>query len=178
MNRTTDQRMEQNVAERFLFRTIRKEEIPQAIAIEQTCFPPHEASPAECMRRQIAVAAEFFLVAEDRQTGKLAGFLNGIATDEERFRDAFFTDSGLHDVNGKNIMLLGLDVLPEYRGQGLARALVERYLQNERANGRKKVFLTCLQPKVDMYLGFGFADHGIADSTWGGEEWHEMCHSL
>ena len=38
------------------------------------------------------------------------------ATDEEKFRDEFFTDIDLCDENGKNVMLLGLDVLPEYRG--------------------------------------------------------------
>ena len=48
-------------------------------------------------------------------------------------------------------MLLGLDVLPEYRGQGLARELVYRYSQREKANGRKKLFLTCLEQKVEMY---------------------------
>ena len=25
-----------------------------------------------------------------------------------------------------------------------------------------------------MYKKFGLLDLGIADSTWGGEEWHEM----
>ena len=93
---------------------------------------------------------------------------------EEKFRDEFFTDIDLCDENGKNVMLLGLDVLPEYRGQGLARELVYRYSQREKANGRKKLFLTCLEQKVEMYKKFGLQDLGIADSTWGGEEWHEM----
>ena len=97
-----------------------------------------------------------------------------VATDEEKFRDEFFTDIDLCDENGKNVMLLGLDVLPEYRGQGLARELVYRYSRREKANGRKKLFLTCLEQKVEMYKKFGLQDLGIADSTWGGEEWHEM----
>ena len=71
-------------------------------------------------------------------------------------------------------MLLGLDVLPEYRGHGLARELVHRYSLREKANGRKNLFLTCLEQKVEMYKKFGLQDLGIADSTWGGEEWHEL----
>lgn len=63
-----------------------------------------------------------------------------MATDEEKFRDEFFTDIDLCDENGKNVMLLGLDVLPEYRGQGLARELVYRHSQREKANGRKSCF--------------------------------------
>lgn len=61
----------------------------------------------------------------DRKNGKLAGFLNGLSTDETTFRDKFFTEANLYNPNGKNIMLLGPDVLPEYRKQGLARELVD-----------------------------------------------------
>lgn len=130
------------------------------------------------MKNRVAAAQKLFLVAIDRQTGKIAGFLNGIATDEYRFRDEFFTDAGLHKENGKNIMLLGLDVLPEYRRQGLGRELVYQYLRRERENGRKEVLLTCLQEKVEMYKKFGFIDRGAANSSWGGEQWHEMSYTL
>ena len=104
----------------------------------------------------------------------MAGFLNGLATDDEILKDEFFTDASLHNPEGKNVMLLGLDVLPEYRSQGLARELVRRYLERECGRGRKEIILTCLESKVAMYEKFGFKDKGIAQSTWGGEEWHEM----
>ena len=130
------------------------------------------------MVERIRAAEELFLVAVDEKTGKIAGFLNGIATDETSFRDEFFTYAGLHDPQGKNIMLLGLDVLPEYQRQGLGRELVNQYLERERKNGRQVVFLTCLQQKVNMYEKFGFTDRGMANSTWGGEEWHEMSYTL
>ncbi len=98
----------------------------------------NEACSPKAMTERIAKVPQLFLVAIDKSTGKLAGFLNGVATDEEKFRDEFFTDIDLCDENGKNVMLLGLDVLPEYRGQGLARELVYRYSQREKANGRNK----------------------------------------
>lgn len=163
-----------DMLEKFEFREIEESEAGQAAEIEQICFPPNEACSEKCMRAQILAARQLFLVAVDKETGKIAGFLNGIATDEPRFRDAFFTDARLHDPEGKNIMLLGLDVLPEYRGQGLGRELVYQYLRKERENGRQEVFLTCLEPKVKMYQKFGFTDRGIANSSWGGETWHEM----
>lgn len=162
------------MTDNFEFRSINPDEVEQAIAIEQICFPPNEACSPKAMTERIAKVPQLFLVAIDKSTGKLAGFLNGVATDEEKFRDEFFTDIDLCDENGKNVMLLGLDVLPEYRGQGLARELVYRYSRREKANGRKKLFLTCLEQKVEMYKKFGLQDLGIADSTWGGEEWHEM----
>ena len=163
---------------KFEFRNIREEEIEQAIKIEQICFPPNEACSEKSMRERIAVAADLFLVAVARNTGKIAGFLNGIATDEERFRDEFFTDAGLHQPDGKNIMLVGLDVLPEYRGQGLGREIVHQYLQRERERNRQQVILTCLDSKVNMYKKFGFSDLGMANSTWGGEQWHDMSYDL
>ena len=126
------------------------------------------------MKERIAKAPELFLVAVDKKTGKLAGFLNGLTTNEDSFRDEFFTDADLHNPDGKNIMLLGLDVLPQYRMQGLGRELMSRYLRRERDKGRQTVFLTCLKSKVKMYEKMGFTDLGIANSTWGGEEWHEM----
>ena len=160
--------------ERFEFRNIRSDEAEQAVAIEQICFPPNEACSEKHMRDRIAKASELFLVAMDKETGKLAGFLNGLATEESAFRDEFFTNADLHNPNGRHIMLLGLDVLPEYRRQGLGRELLSQYLKREWERGRKRVFLTCLESKVEMYEKFGFFDQGIADSAWGGEEWHEM----
>ena len=160
--------------ERFEFRNIRSDEAEQAVAIEQICFPPNEACSEKHMRDRIAKASELFLVAMDKETVKLEGFLNGLATEESAFRDEFFTNADLHNPNGRHIMLLGLDVLPEYRRQGLGRELVSQYLKREWERGRKRVFLTCLESKVEMYEKFGFFDHGIADSAWGGEEWHEM----
>lgn len=169
---------EKDIPEKYEFRNIRQEEAEQAVEIEQICFPPNEACSEQHMKERIAKAPELFLVAVDKETGKLAGFLNGLSTDESIFRDAFFTDANLYNPTGKNIMILGLDVLPQYRRQGLGRELVFQYLRRERENGRKMLLLTCLQSKVKMYEKMGFRDRGIADSTWGGEEWHEMSYKI
>lgn len=168
----------QNIWEKFEFRNINQDEAEQAAEIEKICFPPNEACSEQHMKDRVVGIPDLFLVAIDRGTGKIAGFLNGLATDEDCLKDEFFTNAGLHDPKGRNIMLLGLDVLPEYRGQGLARELVYQYLQREEEKGRKEIILTCLEEKVGMYEKFGFADRGIAGSTWGGEEWHEMYYDL
>lgn len=167
-----------DLKDRFHFRTIHAEEADQAVLIEQICFLPNEACSEKHMKDRIAKAPELFLVAVDKETGKIAGFLNGLSTDEPTFRDEFFTDAELYNPGGKNVMLLGLDVLPEYRRQGLAREIVNQYRQRERENNRQKLILTCLQSKVEMYEKMGFSDLGIADSTWGGEEWHEMSSDI
>ena len=169
-----NQKNRESVIQKFEFRNIRPEETDQAVMIEQICFPLNEACSEEHMRERIEKAPELFLVAEEKESGKIAGFLNGLSTNEETFRDEFFTDADLYEPEGKNVMLLGLDVLPEYRGQGLARELVGQYRMRERKNGRDALILTCLQAKVEMYKRMGFCDRGIANSSWGGEQWHEM----
>ena len=102
--------MRTNNMDRFEFRCIRPEETQQAIEIEQICFPPNEACSPKSLTERIKATAETFLVAEDKETGKLAAFLNGVPTDEDAFRDEFFTDISLSNPEGKNIMLLGLAV--------------------------------------------------------------------
>ncbi len=162
------------MSDRFEYRNIRSHEADQAVAIEQICFPPNEACSEKNMKERIARAPELFLVAVDNQTGKIAGFLNGLATHDNVFRDEFFTDASLYEPDGEYVMLLGLDVLPEYRMQGLATEIMYRYRIREREKGRRNLILTCLDSKVDMYKKMGFRDDGIANSTWGGEEWHQM----
>ena len=162
------------LAERFEFRDIRPEEGDQAAQIELICFPPNEACTEAMMKERAEKVSDLFFVAADRSTGKIAGFLNGIATDEGAFRDEFFRDASLHQPDGKYVMLLGLDVLPPYRRQGLARELMYEYLRRQWRRGSERILLTCSDEKVEMYQKFGFEDLGIANSTWGNEQWHEM----
>ena len=166
--------MDNQIGESFEFRPICWEEAKQAVEIEQICFPPNEACAPERIKERIKTAPELFLAAVDKRTGKVAGFLNGLSTDETAFRDEFFLDITLYYPRGKTIMILGLDVLPEYRGQGLARELVLRYLNRARDNNRELVILTCHEEKIKMYEKMGFVNQGISASVWGGEEWYEM----
>lgn len=159
---------------RFKIRCVRQEEAEEAADVERRCFPPNEACTPERMKRRIRVASDFFLVAMDPLTGRMAGFVNGIATKENKLRDEFFTDESLHDPSGPNVMILGVAVLPEYRGQGLARELVLQYRHLQQERNRKTLVLTCLEDKVKMYEKFGFRDCGESSSAWGGEAWHEM----
>lgn len=167
-----------SILNKFEFRNIKKEESKEAAEIESICFPPNEACSPQRICERIQYASELFLVAIDKENGKMSGFLNGLSTEEESFRDEFFTDAKLYNPHGKNIMILGLDVLPQYRGQGLARTLMEQYIKREQAKGREKLILTCHEALVPMYQKMGFQDDGIANSSWGGCKWHEMSCSI
>ena len=74
---------------RFEFREIRQDEAEYAAQIEEICFPPNEACSRKMMLERVKTAPELFLVAVEKHTGEIAGFLNGLSTDEEKFRDEF-----------------------------------------------------------------------------------------
>lgn len=168
--------MNANLEEQYLFRLIRPEEIGQTAQIERICFPPNEICTEEQMRNRIMRSQDLFFVAEDRSSGKLAGFINALPTDEETFRDDFFKDMELFDPKGKNLMLLGLEVLPEHRMKGIARRLMEivQDALRKRSGDAGIAVLTCKEEKVPMYRKMGFKDLGISGSDWGGSVWHEM----
>lgn len=170
--------LNEELAEKFEFRSIHSDEANQAAEIENICFPPNEACSESMMKERVAKVPDLFLVAVDRKTGKIAGFFNGIATNEEKFRDEFFTNADINEPDGKTVMLLGLDVLPEYRGHGLARELVNMYIHREAEKGRMKVILTCLDNKIRMYEKMGFHNDGVSDSVWGGEVWYDMSYEI
>ena len=96
------------------------------------------------------------------------------SSDEEKLRDEFFVDVTLHDPAAQTDFLMGLDVLPEYRGKGLARELMRLYGIQAQVKGRLRMVLTAHEEKVGMYEKMGFTDLGISGSVWGGNPWHEM----
>ena len=158
----------------YRFRQILPEEGVQAGEMDRICFPPEEAKPMEIMCRFVDKIPEQFLAAIDRRTGKVAGYLCGISSDEEHFRDEFFTDLSFHDPAARTAYLLGLDILPEHRGRGLAKELLRIYGIWGRVRGKHRMVLTAHEEKVGMYEKLGFADLGISNSVWGGGIWHEM----
>lgn len=160
--------------ENFEFRMVREGEAETAADIEAVCFPTNEACVLPVMKERVRLAPELFIVAEEKDQGKVVGFINAIATDEEHLRDEFFTDTSLHDPKGKYMMILSVAVLPEYRGQGLAKEMMRELMKKQKDLGRSAAVLTCLESKINLYEKMGFTDQGISGSAWGGERWHEM----
>ena len=160
--------------ERYEFRNIREGEAEEAAALEAACFPANEACTLPIMKQRVSNAADLFVAAVEKSTGKIAGFVNAISTGENTLRDEFFTDIRLHDPSGNYIMILSVAVLPEHRGQGLAQKLMWELLNRQKEAGKTAAVLTCLEHNVELYKKMGYVDHGISQSSWGGEQWHEM----
>ena len=91
---------------RFEFRNIKKNEAEQTAEIERICFPPNEACTPGMMHLRVEKVQEMFLVAVDKATGKIAGFINGLSTNETVLRDEFFQNADLYDPAGENVLIL------------------------------------------------------------------------
>ena len=157
-------------------RAARAEDLDSIAEIEAACFPAAEAATRESFKMRIATFPDSFFVAETM--GRIIGFINGCVTNSPVIYDEMFHDSRHHIPTGENVSIFGLDVLPEYRKQGIAAKLMNHYIQVARNSGRKKVILTCKERLVPYYESFGYVNDGLSSSTHGGAQWFDMTLTL
>ena len=140
--------------------------------IEAMCFPKTEAASRSSFKARIEAFPECFLVAE--KDGLLIGFINGCVTNSPVIYDELFTTTEHHIPGGKNLTVFGLDVLPEYRRQGIAAQLMNHFILLAKNTGRRSVILTCKEHLIHYYQSFGYVNNGVSKSTHGGAEWFDM----
>ena len=102
----------------MLIRNATLADLSAVAEVERRCFPPKEAATEEEFRERLEAYADcFWLLFED---GRLASFIDGMATDEPDLRDEMYADASLHRPDGRWQMIFGLNTLPEYRRRGYA----------------------------------------------------------
>jgi len=146
--------------------------------MEQACFTKETAYPKNIVAANVTAHPDTILAAVDKKTGRVAGMLMTMFTNEEHYSDDFFKKTELHDPHGRNVMITALEVLPEYQHHGIARELMMRGLAKAKEEGKEKVYLTCADDKLGMYERMGYRRIGLSDSTWGNQSWHEMVQEL
>ena len=153
-------------------RTAAPGDLAALAAVEAACFPPAEAASPAALADRLAAWPGHFLLLWDGD--RLAGFVNGMPTDEPDLRDEMYENAALADEAGAWQMIFGVDTLPAYRRQGCAARLLEHVLAQARAQGRKGVVLTCKDRLVHYYAKFGFVNEGVSQSTHGDVVWYQM----
>ena len=159
----------------YHIRNVTPADLDAVTAVEAACFPPAEAASREAFAYRIAAFPERFFVAETN--GQIIGLINGCASNLPVIEDPLFEPQG-HESDGAHQMIFGLAVLPEYRKQGVAAALLAHLIQFARESGMEQVILTCKQEKLAYYGKFGFKNHGISNSAHGGAIWYDMILTL
>lgn len=153
-------------------RMVTENDIDEVTAVEAVCFPEAEAAVRASFEHRIKTFPDSFFVAEE--DGKIIGFINGCATDDRVICDEMFADSGYHKPDGAYQSIFGLDVLPDYRNQGIAAGLMNYMIGDAREKGRKGLILTCKDRLIHYYEKFGYRNMGISASTHGGAVWYDM----
>ncbi len=93
---------------------------------------------------------------------------------EKVIRDEFYNDTSFHDPHGDYQSIFGLDVLPEYRKQGIAAELVKNLTKKANIAGRKGLTLCCKEEKISYYKKLGFVNIGKSESEHGNAVWYNM----
>lgn len=156
----------------MLIRLAQIEDLDAIIEIETICFPVEEAASKETITERFNVFMENFVVAED--DGQVIGFINGCCYCELSLPDELYHDSSLHDKDGAYQTVFGLDVLPAYRKNGVAKQLIDYFIALAKQRNKKGIALTCKDHLVHYYERFGFVHQGVSDSTHGGAKWNDM----
>lgn len=150
-------------------------EMATVYAIEKQCFPIAEQDSFELIYNRAKNSPECFWLLENTETGTIIGFLNGVPMDRKDFTESVFTDISLYNKNGPWVMLISLDIAPQYQLQGLSRVFITKVLEEIKARKiyQGAVFI-CKKHLVKYYATFGFVDEGISVCKHGGASWHQM----
>lgn len=148
----------------IIIRHVVPDDLDGCFTVETSGFPPEEAATRETIRLRIDTFPQGFLIAEmDR---RIVGILNSGATDKEDISDEELKQLVGHNPEGRNMVVFGLAVLPEFRKQGIARQLMSRFAAETRDINKKSILLLCKQTLITYYERLGFEHVGA--------EWHEL----
>jgi ribosomal protein S18 acetylase RimI-like enzyme len=153
-------------------RKVSIEDLNAVTEVESRCFPEAEAATKASFEQRIKTFLESFFVAEI--DGKIIGFINGCIINETAIYDELFSDATLHVPEGDYQTIFGLNIIPEYRNQGIAAQLMNYLIEVSRLTGRKGAILTCKEKLIHYYSKFGFENKGVSKSQHGGSEWYDM----
>ena len=141
-------------------------------ALEAACFPSAEAAPRASFQKRLEVFADRFWLLWDGD--RLVSMVNGMVTEQEELVDEMFADASMHQENGPWQMIFGVATHPDYQCRGLAAQVLQRAIDDCKAEGRKGLILTCKEQKLHYYAKFGFVNQGVSVSEHGGALWYQM----
>ena len=154
------------------FRTAQLSDLDRVTEIEYICFPAEQAATRAAFEQRIKTFPSHFILLEHE--GTTIGFVNGAVLDARYIEDEMYERTDSHNERGAYQSVYGLDVLPEYRGRGLAHKLMAQLIDQAKKEGRRGVTLTCLDEKIGFYETMGFKNEGVSASSHGGVVWNNM----
>ena len=152
-------------------RPANKHDVDGCFRTESACYTSDGATREKILKR-IMLFPEGFLIAASE--GKIIGLINSASTDKEDITDEELKDMVGHVKDGENMVVFSLAVLPEFRGNGISKQLMARFIEVSKAMKKEKILLICKSELVPYYQNYSFLYGGKSNSKHGGFEWHEM----
>ena len=157
----------------MFIRTATIDDLDAIAAVEAECFPAAEAATKKEFEDRLNHYGDHFWLMFDGL--KLIAFVDGLVTDEPDLTDEMYEKADMHNEFGRWQMIFGVNTIPDYRRHGYAAELIERAIDDAKAQGRAGLVLTCKDKLVDYYAKFGFVNEGKSvKSQHGGVEWNQM----
>ena len=156
----------------MIIRTATMDDLQAVAAVEAECFPAAEAATEEEFAERLKYYGNHFWLMFEEE--KLIAFVDGFVTDEADLTDEMYEKAELHNEDGVWQMIFGVNTIPSHRRHGYAGQLIQRAIEDAKAQGRKGLVLTCKDRLVPYYAKFGFENEGISESTHGNVVWYQM----
>lgn len=156
----------------MIIRTATMDDLQAVAAVEAECFPAAEAATEEEFAERLKYYGNHFWLMFEEE--KLIAFVDGFVTDEPNLTDEMYEKAELHNENGTWQMIFGVNTIPSHRRHGYAGRLIQRAIEDAKAQGRKGLVLTCKDRLVSYYAKFGFKNEGVSESTHGNVVWYQM----
>ena len=153
-------------------RTATPADLETISSIESICFAPAEAADQSRFYDRLERFADHFWLCETE--GKVVGFIDGAVINTRTISDEMYADASYHDPKGMWQAVYGINVLPQFRGQGIGHKLMHALIAAARSQGRQGCVLTCKDHMIGWYEKQGFRLLGRSASVHGGMVWNDM----
>lgn len=156
------------------FRPCEAADVARCAELEAAGYPADEAASPERLAFRQRWAGDFFLVAEQSQTGVVVGFCCGTLT-----RTATLTAEAMatHEADGTTLCIHSVCVDAAQRRRGVALSLLRAYLRwlPAVAPEVRSVRLIAKPYLTQLYTRAGFTLLGPSDVVHGSEQWLEFA---
>lgn len=160
----------------YIVRLARRDDFDDIVEIEKDCILPGEAATKEQFEARYDRFQKHFYIIE--YAGMVVGFVNGMVTDSDIVLDEMYKDASMHNEQGAYQTIFGLSIRKNYRGKGYARAIMDRFLEAAKKEGRKGVIVCCKKEMIPFFESLGFEYKSDSESDLCGLKWYNMCKEI
>ena len=161
------------ILSRIHFRTVSPTDVPTCYEIEKSSYPADEAASKSALQYRQHHAAPYFRCAvlgdEDEET-TIVGYICST-----RCRDFVHESMSIHDPSGPVLAVHSVVVAEQYRGKGIATAMMKDYISAIKSmnDGVEKLVLLSKSNMLGFYVRSGFSVLRPSDIVHGQETWYD-----